>query len=86
MLINRFHTQHETFTPPNRILRSHPYKITCVGWGYFLITIQVILKRGYMWCEVDGSVLELEWKLDFHSTGSSVSHEFAVSLGDEISV
>jgi AP2-associated kinase len=26
-----------------------------------------------MWCEVDGSVLELDWKLDFRSRGSSTS-------------
>ena len=82
VLIKGFHTQHESFMLPDRILRSHPYKITCVGWGYFLISIQVILKRGYMWCEVDGRVLELAWGLDFRSMGSSVSvsHEY-VSLG-----
>ena len=78
VLINRFHAQHETFTPPNRTFRSPPYKITCTGWGFFSINIQVILKRGYIWCEVDRSVLKLDWMLDFLSMGSSVSHEYAV--------
>ena len=46
VLINRFHSLHETFTLPNHIFRSPPYKITCIGWGYFSIGVQVILKRG----------------------------------------
>lgn len=79
VLINSFHTQHETFTPPNCILGSPPYKITCIGWGYFSISIQVILNRDYIWCEVDGSVLKLDWTLDFRSMGSSASHNYAVS-------
>lgn len=79
VLINRFRTQHETFTPPKYIsFRSPPYKITCTGWGYFTIGVEVILKRGYIWSELDGSLLELEWDLDFRSMGSSTSHEYAV--------
>ena len=38
-----------------------------------------------MWREVDGRVLELAWKLDFRSMGSSVSvsHEYTVNIPDD---
>jgi transcription initiation factor IIF auxiliary subunit len=80
VLIAHLHSQHETFTPPYLILKSPPYKITRIGWGYFSISVQVKLKRGYLWCETSGKVLRLDWILDFRSVGSSASHDHVVTV------
>jgi len=76
---------HQTFRPPSLILRSPPYEVTRIGWGHFSIRIQVILKRGYLWCEANGRVLRLDWMLNLRSMGSSASHEYAVTVqGDKV--
>jgi transcription initiation factor IIF auxiliary subunit len=64
---------------------SPPYEVTHIGWGYFSIWIQVILKCGYLWCEANRRVLQLDWMLDLFLMGSSASHEYAVTVqGDKV--
>jgi len=70
---------HESFTTPDVILKSPPYQITCIGWGYFSIAVQIVLKRGYLWREANARVLPLDWMLDFRSAGSSATHDYDVT-------
>lgn len=73
-------SQHQSLKPSYLILKNPPYKITCIGWGYFLIRILVTLKPDYLWREANGRVLPLQWMLDFDGMGSSASHEHAITV------
>lgn len=80
VLINPLRSQHPSFTPPDFVFRKPPYKITRIGWGYFSIRIQVILKPGYyLWPEANERELQLEWILDFEGLGSSTSYDYAIT-------
>jgi len=70
--------KHPTFAPRDFRIRSPPYRVTRIGWGYFTINIAVVLKRGYIWQNENSRVLKLEWELDFERFGSSASSEHAV--------
>ncbi|KAF6811412.1 hypothetical protein CSOJ01_05704 [Colletotrichum sojae] len=70
---------HRTFSPPHVLLTTPPYKITRIGWGYFIIDVTIWLKPGYRWCEGNKRSLYLEWKLDFKGVGSSQSYEYTVT-------
>lgn len=67
---------HESFPRPHKILKKPPYMIHGKGWGYFTITVNVILKPGFAWVStnaekgLDGapdSLLRLWWTVDFES-------------------
>ncbi|ETN46564.1 uncharacterized protein HMPREF1541_00749 [Cyphellophora europaea CBS 101466] len=67
---------HPTFRNPRVILQLPPYEIHRLGWGFFTIYANVILKAGYRWMSseaedtADGQrqgKLPLEWTLDFNS-------------------
>jgi hypothetical protein len=70
---------HPTFRNPKIILQYAPYEIRRLGWGYFTIYANVILKAGYRWLSPDAvdapdggerGSLPLEWMLDFDGQGS----------------
>jgi transcription initiation factor IIF auxiliary subunit len=61
-------------------LKSSPYKVTRIGWGYFTIDITIVLKPGYLWRMGKSRSLKLEWELDFDGFGSSVSYDYAVTV------
>lgn len=71
--------QHPTFSPTELILRSPPYKVTRIGWGYFTIDVTIVLKPGYLWLKGNSRSLKLEWELDFNEFGSSAHYEYAVT-------
>ncbi|KAG9638566.1 hypothetical protein KCU95_g6071, partial [Aureobasidium melanogenum] len=67
---------HPTFRPPHIHLSQPPFEIRRKGWGYFVITTHVILKRGWSWVSEDAievpfrgdgakGKLPLDWTLDF---------------------
>ncbi|KAK6001878.1 hypothetical protein QM012_002368 [Aureobasidium pullulans] len=67
---------HPTFRPPQVTLSEPPFEIRRKGWGYFVITTHVILKRGWSWVSEDAvevpfrndgakAKLPLDWTLDF---------------------
>ncbi|EXJ90131.1 hypothetical protein A1O3_03200 [Capronia epimyces CBS 606.96] len=70
---------HPTFRNPRVIVHNPPYEIRRLGWGYFTIFANVILKAGYSWVSVEAGdtpdggrkgQLPLEWTLDFNRGGS----------------
>lgn len=70
---------HPTFRNPTLVLETPPYEIRRLGWGYFTITADVILKEGYSWIcsEAEDTpngryrgMLSLDWTLDFDGQGS----------------
>jgi len=70
---------HPTFRNPRVIQQFPPYEIRRLGWGYFTIGTNIILKAGYSWVSSeaqdapDGAqrgMLSLDWTLDFHGRGS----------------
>lgn len=61
------------------IVQWPPYEVRRLGWGYFTIFANLVLKPGYSWVSSeaedtnDGGVkgkLPLEWTLDFNGRGS----------------
>ncbi|KAJ4359295.1 hypothetical protein N0V95_002306 [Ascochyta clinopodiicola] len=65
--------KHPTFRPPRVVLRRAPYEVRRLGWGYFTLEAEIILKAPYSWV-VDNSGtrqrgLELTWTLDFTDRG-----------------
>lgn len=65
--------QHPTFRPPRVVLRRAPYEVRRLGWGYFTLEAEIILKAPYTWI-VDNSGetqrgLELTWTLNFTDRG-----------------
>ena len=66
--------------PPELILRSSPYRVTRIGWGYFTINVIIVLKSGYLWHKGHSRFLKLEWELDFDGFGSSASYDYAVTV------
>lgn len=61
------------------IVQWPPYEVRRLGWGYFTIYANLVLKAGYSWVSseaedtTDGGVkgkLPLEWTLDFNGRGS----------------
>lgn len=81
MLLTVIFTQkHRTFTPTELVLRSAPYRVTRIGWGYFTIDIIIVLEPGYRWCVTNSRFLRLEWTLDFDGIGSSASSNYAVTV------
>ncbi|KAI1621130.1 hypothetical protein EDD37DRAFT_612575 [Exophiala viscosa] len=70
---------HPTFRNPRVIKQYPPYEVRRLGWGYFTIFVNIILKAGYSWVSSeaedtpDGAPkgkLPLEWTLDFNGRGS----------------
>ncbi|KAK5561591.1 hypothetical protein LTR46_000396 [Exophiala xenobiotica] len=70
---------HPTFRNPRVILQYPPYEIRRLGWGYFTIAANIILKAGYSWVSSEAEdapdggpkgKLPLEWTLDFNGRGS----------------
>lgn len=70
---------HPTFRNPKIILQYAPYEVRRLGWGFFTIYANVILKAGYRWLSSDAvdapdggeeGSLPLEWTLDFEGLGS----------------
>jgi hypothetical protein len=56
-----------------------PYEIHRLGWGYFTIYTNIILKAGYSWMSSEAEdapdggkkgKLPMEWTLDFNGRGS----------------
>ncbi|KAJ7210908.1 hypothetical protein GGX14DRAFT_625178 [Mycena pura] len=68
---------HPTFDPQVIILKHDPFRVTRLGWGYFVIAIKVELKAGFIWQKTNSSTLKLEWELDFEGMGSSASNKYA---------
>jgi hypothetical protein len=70
---------HPTFQNPRLVRQYPPYEVRRLGWGYFTIFANVVLKAGYHWLSSDAEdssdgaekgLLPLEWLLDFHGQGS----------------
>ena len=70
---------HPTFANSRIIKLYPPYEIRRLGWGYFTIEANVVLKAGYSWVSSDaetssdgaeGGSLPLSWMLDFAGGGS----------------
>lgn len=64
---------HPTFRPPVLTLRGPRYEVRRLGWGWFTIQAEIVLKEPYQWV-VDNagtrqSGLELTWTLDFEGRG-----------------
>lgn len=64
---------HPTFRPPRLVLRQPPFEVRRLGWGYFTIEAQIVLKEPYGWVKDGGERrhegLELTWTLDFEGRG-----------------
>ena len=69
---------HPTFRPNHIICTSPPYSVEGLGWGYFTIDVDVVLKAGFSWVSSDAKdspngtpkgSLTLAWTLDFRSFG-----------------
>lgn len=64
---------HPTFRPPRVVLRRSPYELRRLGWGYFTLEAEVILKAPYIWVPSNSGArqrsLELTWTLDFTGDG-----------------
>ncbi|KAH7071954.1 hypothetical protein BKA63DRAFT_376533, partial [Paraphoma chrysanthemicola] len=64
---------HPTFRPPRLVLRNAPYEVRRLGWGWFTIEAEIILKEPYKWIVENGRAtqrgLELTWLLDFEGRG-----------------
>ncbi|KAJ4984598.1 hypothetical protein SVAN01_09920 [Stagonosporopsis vannaccii] len=64
---------HPTFRPPRVILRRPPYQVRRLGWGYFTLEAEIILKAPYTWVPSASGTrqrgLELTWTLDFTGDG-----------------
>lgn len=64
---------HPTFRPPALTLRNPPFEVRRLGWGYFCIRAEIVLKEPYSWILNNGSTrqtgLELTWTLDFEGRG-----------------
>ncbi|KAJ7757571.1 hypothetical protein B0H16DRAFT_1537093 [Mycena metata] len=71
---------HPTFNPQVITLKQDPFRVTRLGWGYFVILIKVKLKAGFIWQKTNRSALELEWELDLKGMGSSMSNKYAVTF------
>lgn len=72
-------TQHPTFRNSRVIVQYPPYEIRRLGWGFFTIYANIVLRAGYSWVSsdaedtADGGIkgkLPLEWTLDFNGRGS----------------
>jgi hypothetical protein len=70
---------HPTFRNPRLLLQYPPYEVRRLGWGYFTIFTNIVLKAGYHWVSSDAEdapdgaekgSLPLEWLLDFNGAGS----------------
>ncbi|KIV97287.1 hypothetical protein PV10_01054 [Exophiala mesophila] len=70
---------HPTFRNHQIIVQNPPYEIRRLGWGFFTIYANVVLRPGYSWVSnqaedtADGGIkgkLPLEWTLDFNGRGS----------------
>jgi hypothetical protein len=70
---------HPTFRNPRLLLQYPPYEVRRLGWGYFTIDANVVLKAGYHWLSSDAEdspdgaengSLPFEWLLDFDGGGS----------------
>ena len=70
---------HPTFQNSRIIKLYPPYEIRRLGWGYFTIEANVVLKAGYRWVSseadtssdgVERGSLPLSWMLDFEGGGS----------------
>lgn len=65
--------QHPTFRPPRVVLHRAPYQVRRLGWGYFTLEAEVILKAPYTWITGNSGRrqrgLELTWTLDFTGDG-----------------
>ncbi|KAF2025663.1 hypothetical protein EK21DRAFT_10197, partial [Setomelanomma holmii] len=64
---------HPTLHPPRLVLRDPPYEVRQLGWGWFTIEAEIVLKEPYSWT-IDNSGtrqpgLELSWLLDFEGRG-----------------
>jgi hypothetical protein len=77
---------HPTFRPSHLRITQAPFEVERKGWGYFVVTAYVVLKRGWSWISEDAVEVEfrgdgvkaklpLDWTLDF--TG----HEGKGSMG-----
>lgn len=73
---------HPTFRQNHVVRQRPPYEIARLGWGFFTITANVILKAGYSWVSDDAqdspdgavkNMLPLEWTLDFDGFGGKGS-------------
>ncbi|KAJ7210906.1 hypothetical protein GGX14DRAFT_394526 [Mycena pura] len=62
------------------ILKHDPFRVTRLGWGYFVIAVKVNLKAGFVWQKTNSSTLKLKWQLDFEGMGSSASNKYAVTF------
>jgi len=71
--------RHPTFRNPRVIMQWPPYEIRRLGWGYFTIVAQIILKAGYSWVSAEAEdapdggeqgMLPLEWTLNFDGDGA----------------
>ncbi|KAJ8117005.1 hypothetical protein OPT61_g1695 [Boeremia exigua] len=64
---------HPTFRPPRVVLRRAPYQVRRLGWGYFTLEVEIILKAPYTWISSNSGArkpgLELSWTLDFTGDG-----------------
>lgn len=72
--------------PPELTLKSPPYRVTRIGWGYFTIGVIIVLKPGYLWRNGNSRYLELEWELDFDGLGSSAYYDYAVTVARGIAL
>lgn len=73
-------TKHPTFRPSSIICTNEPYEVSRIGWGYFTIGGQLVLKHGYSWVarkedqpqqDYWETSLTLEWKLNFEGDGKN---------------
>jgi len=55
------------------VLRRQPYQVRRLGWGYFTLEAEIILKAPYTWVPSASGTrqrgLELTWTLDFTGDG-----------------
>jgi transcription initiation factor IIF auxiliary subunit len=65
--------QHPTFRPPRLTLTQPPFEVRRLGWGYFNIEADIILKEPYSWVQDNTNerrhMLKLDWMLSFEGSG-----------------
>ncbi|KAL7745960.1 hypothetical protein RI367_008549 [Sorochytrium milnesiophthora] len=69
---------HPTFDPRSVTLTQPPFEVRRLGWGYFLINVQIFWKAEF--AAQTSNPSEYQWQLDFHGEGNFERHELTFTI------
>jgi hypothetical protein len=79
--------KHPSHPTPHSTLTRTPYEVEYRCWGSFVIGVQIVLKKGYCWKNVnaatspdgrEGGMIPLYWQLDFSQTFTKADLKFII--------